>query len=144
MSRFLAYAWLLAVLPLAACNNATSPSAPTGRNVSGRWNYAAAASDGASVLNGTLDVTRQDGTTISGLLDARELDRYGIARTIQGIMGGRVVSDASVEFDVVLAAGRTRRHLGAFAGDSVRGTWIETSAVQVTGTGTFRGARSNP
>lgn len=134
--------WILLALPFAACSDVTSPADASARNVSGGWSYAAASSDGTTVLKGTLEITQQ-GSTIAGVLDAQEQDSYG-TRPIRGIMGGRVVADSSVEFDVVLAAGRTRRHVGSFAGDSVRGAWIETSEARVLGTGTFRGKRNVP
>ena len=138
------YTCLIALAMLGACSAATAPlSAPT-RNISGRWSYVASSSDRVTLVTGTLAVTHQDGSTIAGTLDGQEADSYGVARVVRGIVGGRVVADSSVEFDVVLSAGRTRRHIGTFVGDSVRGAWIEASDVQVIATGSFRGRKDAP
>lgn len=138
------YTCLIALAMLGACSAATAPvSAPT-RNISGRWSYVASSSDRVTLVTGTLAVTHQEGGTIAGTLDGQEADSYGVARVVRGIVAGRVVADSSVEFDVVLGAGRTRRHMGTIVGDSVRGAWIEMSDVQVLGTGSFRGRKDAP
>lgn len=137
-------ACLLAVALLGACDAATAPVHGRERDISGRWSYQASSSDRATLVAGTLDVTHQAGSVITGVLEAQEADSYGVLRVVRGIVGGRVTADSSLAFDVVLTGGRTRRHIGTMVGDSVRGAWIETADVQVLGTGSFRGHKERP
>jgi hypothetical protein len=74
-------------------------------------------------LAGTLVFSTQCGTTVTGSLDVTEIDAQG-SRRRTGTLSGRTVDSLTVDFDVFLTT-VGRRHVGAVARDSIRGTWVE-------------------
>jgi len=123
-----------------ACSSPVQPDTMRVRQVQGQWAYTAVGAPG-TVVDGALMITRQQGASVSGSLEARESLPTGEVRSASGLVAGQVVRDSILEFDVILGADRTRRHVGVLSGDSVVGNWLEATAVRVIASGTFRARR---
>ena len=115
---------------LAACHTPVDcappppPPPPASANLLGRWSYTATQNAPTPAnLFGTLDITTQCGTTLTGSLDVTEVDAQG-SRRRTGTLSGRIVDSVTVDFDVFLTT-VGRRHVGALARDSIQGTWVE-------------------
>jgi hypothetical protein len=122
---------LLLGLLLAGCSSSTGTD---GANVDvrGTWTFAATQVAPALEITGELRIERQDGATLSGVLETRERAVDGTIRNRVGSLSGRVVASA-VDFDV-FADAQPRRHVGRVRNDSITGTWAQTSAATpVTG-----------
>lgn len=124
----------LALAALAvACTGATD-GAGKGADVTGSWRYSATQSTANVSLDGTLTIGSQQGTTVGGQLEAQETDPSGAVRNRVGPVTGRVVDSTTLDLDVFLEP-VSRRHVGTLRGDSVAGTWAQTS-----GSGTLTGS----
>jgi len=123
-----------------ACSSPMQPDASLVRQMQGRWAYTAVGAP-SIVVDGALVITRQQGASVSGSLEARESLPTGELRSASGIVAGQVVRDSILEFDVILGADRSRRHVGVLSGDSVVGNWLEATGVRVIASGTFRARR---
>ena len=78
-----------------------------------------------------------EGGALTGTFVADEVAPGGTPRRLTGLVGGVGRSATELEFDVLLASGRTRRHLASRAGGMLRGTWMETDWAAVTAVGSF-------
>lgn len=115
---------VVVVSALAACQTPADCAPPASPSVLGSWSYTATQDAPAPAdLIGTLVITAQCGATLTGNLDVTEIDAHG-SRQRTGTLSGRSVDSVTVDFDVFLTT-VGRRHVGALAGDSIQGTWIE-------------------
>ena len=113
---------ILALSLAAACSSPTDTS-PTSVQLMGNWHYTAAQTSGSRVTyDGTLMITQQAGRTFSGGLDVQATSPQGTVVRVNGVVSGRIVSTASVDFDLQLTDD-VRRHVGSVAGDTIKGTW---------------------
>ena len=127
----------------AGCKAPTASQPPSPVDVRGQWAYAATQTSPAQAsLSGTLAITTQSGPSFGGTLDVVETDAQGQARHLSGIVSGRLLDSASVDFDAFLDVSG-RRHLGAVLGDSLHGTWVEQDAGGATNSGAFAGRRTS-
>jgi hypothetical protein len=125
-----------------ACLGPTDPG-KMGVPVVGNWSYVAAqGSPSAAQLNGALAFSGQTGAQISGTLDVTEVGAGGVARHLAGPISGRTVDSTTLDFDLLLGD-VMRRHVGQVRGDSLTGTWVETSVDGglPSASGTFRATR---
>jgi hypothetical protein len=132
---------LLAVPALGACTGSTDLG-KAGVPVIGSWSYSAQqVSPAPATLSGSLSVSDQTGAQISGALDVVEVDTRGQQRRLAGPFAGLTVDSTTLDFEVVLGA-VSRRHVGRVKGDSLTGTWVESTGDGApTASGTFRSAR---
>ena len=134
--------WMLGVsIICVACSSPVQPDDVLVRQVQGQWVYSAVGVP-SLVVEGTLMITRQQGASVAGSLEARESFPTGEVRTASGMVAGQVVRDSILEFDVILGADRRRRHVGVLSGDSVVGSWFEATDVRVIASGTFQARRT--
>lgn len=109
---------------VASCKTPTDCETATYPSVVGPWTYTATQNAPTTAnLTGTLVIGTQCGTTLTGTLDVTETDAQG-SRRRTGTLSGRTVDSVTLDFDVFLTT-TGRRHVGALAGDSLKGTWIE-------------------
>jgi len=121
----------------------TTDLGPPGVPVVGTWSYVGSqVSPGSANLAGALSFTEQTGARIGGTIDFVESDSRGLQRRLAGPFAGRTADSTTVDFEIVLGAA-SRRHVGRVKGDSLTGTWVESSAAGLpTASGTFRSART--
>ena len=133
----------MGLVALASCR-AVSDVGASALDLSGAWNYIATASSSAVTLSGTMTLsqTAGGGSSFSGGLDASQMDARGQVSRVVAIVSGRAIDSSRVEFDLILDASARRHHSGIVAGDSVSGTWLETTDFSIVGSGTFRGKRT--
>jgi hypothetical protein len=126
---------------IVACAGSTDPGRP-GVPVVGGWSYAGQqVAPGSASLTGAISFSTQSGSKISGSVDFVEIDSRGQQRRVAGPFSGRTVDSTTLDFEVVLGA-LSRRHVGRVKGDSLTGTWVESSGDGIpTASGTFRSAR---
>jgi hypothetical protein len=93
----------------------------------GRWTYSASQmAPSTASLTGTL--TLQAGCpSFQGALDGTQQDGLGNVTHVDGLVTGQLLDTASVVFDAFFGA-NGRRHLGAIAHDSIRGTWVDQAS----------------
>lgn len=115
-----------------ACGSTTAGD-DTGVNIQGTWTFAGTQVSPAVEITGELRIERQDGATLSGELETRERAVDGTIRNRVGSLSGRILEN-TVDFDVFVDA-QPRRHVGRVRGDSITGTWAQT-----TGGGPITGA----
>ena len=121
---------LLSVVAL-GCSSSTGNDATT-VDVRGTWSFAATQVAPTLEISGELRIERQDGATLSGVLETRERAVDGTIRNRVGTISGRVLESA-VDFDVFSDA-QPRRHVGRVRNDSITGTWAQSSGgTPVTG-----------
>lgn len=124
----------------ASCRNPEQVGVVTS-NVSGAWNYFATTTTSATTLTGTLTISQSGTPGFTGALEATE-HTGGQVQRIVGLISGRSIDSARFDFDLVLDAATRRHHVGSVNGDSIAGTWLETTSTGIAGSGTFRGSRS--
>lgn len=118
-----------------ACRSATD-SGPA-RDVRGQWSYSAVQSAPfTATLAGTLTISQQNGHAFQGSLAVVQQDGQGTVTQLAGIVTGQVLDSVSVVFTAYLDA-TGRQHLATMTADSVRGTWVEQAASQITSSGSF-------
>ena len=123
------------------CVRGTTDATPALIDVAGAWSYAGFRTGSGALAAGTLTLS-QDGTTrVSGTFDASEQDAAGNVRRIVGAVSGRTVGDATVAFDVVFDPTASRHHTGTVRGDSLIGSWVELTDRGVVASGSFRARR---
>ena len=121
-----------------ACDSPTDTT-PAGADVRGTWEYEATQSGSALRVDGELILSAQDGSTFSGSLQMRETDASGAIRLRSGMVTGRLVQGGTIDFDVHFDED-PRRHVGALAGDSISGSWLQPEG-NATITGAFTAHR---
>jgi hypothetical protein len=128
-------------LSVAACVGSTDPGR-MGVPVLGAWTYAGQqVAPGSASLAGSISFSTQTGAQIGGSIDFVETDSRGQQRRVAGPFSGRTVDSTTLDFEFVLGA-VSRRHVGKVKGDSLTGTWVESSGDGVpTASGTFRSMR---
>lgn len=124
----------------AACSSPTA-SCAGGDGLAGRWEYHATqdAPIPGGTLNGSLVITAQGCTDFQGALDVVEVLATGETRRIAGPVSGTLLDATVARFEVTLA-GTTREHLARLRGDSLGGSWVESSGA-LQGSGSFGGRR---
>ena len=124
-----------------ACAGTTDPGR-AGVPVLGAWSYAGQqVAPGSASLTGSISFATQSGAQISGSMDLIETDARGQQRRVAGPFSGRTVDSTTLDFEVIIGA-VSRRHVGKVKGDSLTGSWVESSGDGVpTASGTFRSAR---
>jgi len=134
--------WILGVsVGCVACTSPVQSGDAAVRQVQGQWAYTAVGSP-SIVISGALKITRQQGASVSGILEARESLPSGELRSASGIVAGQVVRDSMLDFAVILGVDHSRRHVGVLSGDSLVGNWIESTDLRVIASGTFRARRT--
>lgn len=131
----------IALLTAAACStSATAPCrAPTA--VAGSWRYSAVQDAPVRMtLSGTLVLSSQACSALSGSLDVIAVSDRGTQQRVAGAVTGQIVDQSSLQFDAMLDA-MPRQHLAKFLGDSLSGTWIELAPDGSSVTGTFTAKR---
>jgi hypothetical protein len=123
-----------------ACKNPTQV-AVVGAKVGGAWNYFAATTSSPTTLSGTLTISQSGTASFTGALEATEQAGGQVQRVI-ALVSGRTIDSTRFDFDLVLDAATRRHHVGTIRGDSITGTWLETTSTGIAGSGTFRGSRS--
>jgi hypothetical protein len=110
-------------------------------NVGGGWNYFAATTSAPTTLSGTLTISQSGTPSFTGALEGTEYTG-GQMRRVIGLVSGRTIDSARFDFDLALDAATRRHHVGSIRGDSISGTWLETTSTGIAASGTFRGSRS--
>jgi hypothetical protein len=115
---------------------------PTGSAalVDGTWSYLATNAAAPLVVSGSLSFAVRSGGSFAGSLEATESGDPSGDHRVVGVVSGRMLDSTRVDFDLTVAGG-AQRHVGTIRGDSLVGTWIETSAAGVTASGAFRARR---
>lgn len=134
--RFLAVARTLIVgasVISIACSS-TTDDGDAAADLHGAWNYSAAQTGTAVLLEGTFVIDERTGAVFTGQFNGRVRDAQGVITNITGIASGRTFGDDAVDFDLIVN-GNERRHVGRIArADSIGGTWAQQSgAAPVSG-----------
>ena len=127
----------LVVCAVAGCISPTE-SCPRTRAIQGSWSYTATQESPArATITGTLVVSQQSCADFTGTMDVLEVTSLGEHRRMAGPVSGVLLDSTSARFTATLGTG-DREHLARFAGDSVRGTWIQAVSGSSTA-GSFSG-----
>jgi hypothetical protein len=107
----------------------------------GTWAYdGSQATPVAAVARGSFEVRSQNGRGFTGVFSLIETEAGGVPSPLQGLVDGRIVDSASLDMQLRLSDA-SRRHLGTLRGDTLRGTWVETTAGGLAATGSFTAVR---
>ena len=139
--RYLALASLVAAVAASACS---SPAATCDQTnvVEGQWSYRATReSPVAGTITGTLVLHSMNCVDLQGVIDVVEVLATGESQHLAGPVSGTVVDSTLVRFEATLG-GASREHFARLKGDSLSGTWIETT-VGAGGAGPFAGRRQD-
>jgi hypothetical protein len=141
--RLVGAAAVTAVVSLGALVSCKNPAqiGVTAANVGGAWNYFAATTSSPTTLSGTLTLSQSRNASFIGALEATEQTGGQVQRVI-ALVSGRTIDSTRFDFDLVLDAAARRHHVGSIKGDSIIGTWLETTSTGIAASGTFRGSRS--
>ena len=123
------------------CAAATTDSATALVSVAGTWTYTGSRAGQTAPTTGTLALTQDRTVQFSGTLDASERDALGNVHRVIGVVSGRTIDAATVDFDIIVDPTVTRHHDGTVHGDSLTGSWVELGDRGVVGSGTFRARR---
>ena len=135
----LAVVSLVAALAASACE---SPAASCDQSnvVSGPWTYRATReSPVPGTITGTLVLQSVNCVDLQGVIDVVEVLTTGESQHLAGPVSGTLVDSTLVRFEATLNGG-SREHFARLSGDSISGTWIETT-VGTGGAGPFTGSR---
>ena len=133
----------IVVVSLAGCAALTACISPTEscgrtRSLQGSWSYTAVQENPVrATISGTLVVAEQSCSDFSGTIDVVEVTSVGERRRLAGPVTGVLLDSTSARFSATLGSG-DREHLARFAGDSVRGTWVEAASGSASA-GSFSG-----
>lgn len=140
VQRMLAVALSPLVAAAFSCAPPTADGGPIRVELLGQWDYdAVQTSPPTATLAGVLVITGQAGTAISGALDVTETEGSTV-RNLTGVVSGQAPDSVDIDFDAFFDV-TGRRHLGAVAHDTLRGTWAEQSSGGELRSGTFRAVR---
>lgn len=138
MKRALAPLGSVALLVATACSNPAESCDGT-NGMAGQWSYhAVRESPQAATISGTLAVSSATCSDFQGALDVVETLAGGEQRRLTGPVYGTVDGEL-VRFDASVTGG-SREHLARLAGDSLSGSWVESSGT-IPGSGEFGGRR---
>jgi len=131
---------LLAVAATAAACDSPTDCGGAPAALLGRWNYLATqTAPSAATVTGIL--TLEAGCpSFEGSLDGTEQDDHNNSAPVHAVVTGQVLDTASILFDAFIGVAG-RRHLGAVAHDSLRGTWVEQSTGGIARSGSFVAAK---
>lgn len=134
------YLWATIGVAMAfGCTPMTAPAGSSAR-VEGSWTYVATNSAAPLVVNGSLSITPRSGSSFGGSLDATESGDAAGDRRVVGVVSGRMLDSTLVDFDLTIPDGALR-HVGSVRGDSLVGSWVETSGSGIVASGAFRAKR---
>lgn len=128
----------LGAVMLGACQGPTGIGATDAR-FDGTWSYRAEQSGAALTVDGELVISGADIGSITGSLDAQQVDALGASAPFSGLVAGLVTANGVARLEISFPSGRRRTHLAQLRGDSLVGDWIESGPTP--GSGTFRATR---
>jgi hypothetical protein len=123
---------------LAACGTPTD-TGPSPLILARRYTYSAVTPTNAALqTTGTLALDPQQGRAFggTGLLTVRDLGTGQIQQLAVGL-AGTVIDSTTIDFELASGSDVRRRHLGRVRGDSISGTWSESSTTGTAATGQF-------
>ncbi|HEY5547871.1 MAG TPA: hypothetical protein VIK50_17585 [Gemmatimonadaceae bacterium] len=130
---------VLAALVVSGCSSPTASCEGTSA-VSGQWSYRATReSPVQGTISGSLVIESRNCVDVQGVMDVVEVLSTGEARRMAGTISGTVIDSTLVRFEAVLGGG-SREHFARIDGDSLAGTWVETTGGP-SGSGPFTGHR---
>jgi len=125
------------VLLLPACLKSTEPQ-PSLIQLNGSWNYTGIQTVPVpETLSGTLNITRESGTSFQGRLDLVGVNSQQQQRLLDGSVSGSESGTDLIDFDADLLEATPRRHVGQIVADTITGTWVSSSGGTMA-SGTFR------
>jgi len=134
----------LVVVALTAAASCSSPTASCDRAsaIAGQWTYAATRESPVhGTISGSLAITAVNCVDLQGVMDVVETLTTGETRRMAGPVSGTVVDSTLVRFEAELGSGGgSREHFARVIGDSLAGTWVETTGGP-SGAGPFSGRR---
>lgn len=126
------------VLLLSACLKSTEPQ-PSLIQLNGSWNYTGIQTVPVpETLSGTLNITRESGTSFQGRLDLVGVNSQQQQRLLGGSVSGSESGTDLIDFDADLLEATPRRHVGQIVADTITGTWVGSSSDGTMSSGTFR------
>jgi hypothetical protein len=126
------------VLLLPACLKSTEPQ-PSLIQLNGSWNYTGIQTVPVpETLSGTLNITRESGTSFQGRLDLVGVNSQQQQRLLGGSVSGSESGTDLIDFDADLLEATPRRHVGQIVADTITGTWVGSSPDGNMSSGTFR------
>jgi hypothetical protein len=130
---------LLAITFANACSNPTG-ACETADGIVGQWSYRATQESPArGAVSGTLVIASRNCVDFQGVMDVVETLATGESSRLAGPVSGTVVDAKLVHFEASLGAD-TREHLARLQGDSLAGSWVESSGT-IPSSGQFGGRR---
>jgi len=121
------------VVLMSACLKSTEPQ-PSVINLNGTWHYRGDQNVPVrETLDGTLEITRESGTSFQGRLDLVGVNsQTQQQRLLNGVVSGSEIGTDVIDFDADLET--TRRHVGQIVADTITGTWISSDGTMASGT----------
>ena len=142
--RLVSCAMLVALTGIGGCLKSTEPQ-PSLLNLQGTWSYSAVQTAPIpETLSGTLDISRESGTSFQGRLDVVATNsQTGQTTSLNGLVSGAESDGNVIDFDANLES-TPRRHVGQIVADTIAGTWVGSSSGGAMASGTFRAERQAP
>ena len=139
--RYMAVLLAIALTTAAGCSSPTA-SCDRASAVAGQWTYTATQeSPVRGTISGSLAITLVNCVDLQGVMDVVETLTTGETRRMAGPVFGTVVDSTLVRFEADLGnEGGSREHFARVIGDSLAGTWVETTGGP-SGAGPFGGRR---
>jgi hypothetical protein len=129
---------LALVVLLSGCLKSTEPQ-PSLIQLNGSWNYTGIQTVPVpETLSGTLNITRESGTSFQGRLDLVGVNSQQQQRLLGGSVSGSESGTDLIDFDADLLEATPRRHVGQIVADTITGTWVGSSSDGTMSSGTFR------
>jgi hypothetical protein len=130
--------WLGTLAFVTACAGSTD-ACTSGPDIAGTWTYQAnRESPTPGTIAGSLVIASSGCSDFHGAMDVVETLATGESHRITGPISG-TVDGTLVTFEATLSGG-SREHLARLDGDSLSGSWIESSGT-IPGSGEFGGHR---
>ena len=114
------------LLGVTSCIDTTGSSAIV-PDLIGAWRYVGMQGAPLAQLTGTLVIEAQEGELIAGRANWESRTPTGLVTQAGGSVGGRVIGDSDVDFNVMLSP-NPRRHVARIVGDTMRGSWVEVGS----------------
>lgn len=126
------------VLLLPACLKSTEPQ-PSLIQLNGSWKYTGIQTlPVPETLSGTMNITRESGTSFQGRLDLVGVNSQQQPRLLGGPVSGSESGTDVIDFDADFLEATPRRHVGQIVADTITGTWVGSSPDGNMSSGTFR------